>query len=163
MNAFDLAIAVVVLLFTAIGALRGFMREVMAAVSWVTSVVCGWLLTDKLAAKLPGALSDPMLRRLIAFFALLVGIWLIMTVIALFLRKVVFPGNMTGSERVLGAAVGTVRGVVVVFVIVLLAGLTSFPRESWWRESRLAAYLELGATRTLALLPVDVARQFSYR
>lgn len=163
MNGFDLAIGVVVLLFTAIGALRGFMREVMAAIAWVTAGLCSWLLADKVAARLPETLTDPLLRRLAAFFLLMIGVWLAMTIIAFLLRKLLFPGSLTASDRLLGAVVGTARGLVVVLVIVLLAGLTPFPKEPWWRESRLAGYLEQAATRTLALLPPDVARQFSYR
>lgn len=163
MNGFDLAIGVVVLLFTAIGALRGFMREIMAAIAWVTAGLCSWLLADKAAHRLPEALADPLLRRLVGFFALMIGVWLTMTIIAFVLRKFLFPGNLTASDRVLGAIVGTARGLIVVLVIVMLAGLTPFPKEPWWRESRLAGYLEQAALRTLALLPLDVARQFSYR
>lgn len=163
MNGFDLAIIVVVLLFGAIGALRGFMRELMAAVAWATSLVCSWLLADKVATRLPHALVDPLLRRMIAFFGLLIAVWLAMTIVAFLLRKLLFPGSLTGSERALGAVVGAARGVVVVLVIVLLAGLTPLPKEPWWQESRLAGYFEQVATRALTLLPLDVARQFSYR
>ncbi|MDX1604655.1 MAG: CvpA family protein, partial [Candidatus Competibacterales bacterium] len=77
-----------------------------------------------------------------AFAGLFVGTLVVGAVVGFMARALVTQTGLTGTDRVLGAVFGGLRGVLVVGVLVLLAGLTSLPRESWWRESVAAAALQ---------------------
>jgi membrane protein required for colicin V production len=44
--------------------------------------------------------------------------------------------GLTFSDRFLGMIFGCARGLVVVEVMIMLAGLTSLPEDPWWKESR---------------------------
>jgi membrane protein required for colicin V production len=69
---------------------------------------------------------------------------------------------MSGTDRFIGMIFGAARGVLLVAVLVLLAGLTALPQESWWEESRMLPYFEELALWLRDLLPEDLAGYFRY-
>lgn len=163
MNSFDLAILVVVLLFGAIGALRGLTREALSLLGWFAAGMAAWLFGEDAGAYFVERVQDETARHILGFIVLFFGVFVATAIASLLLRKLVLAANLDTVDRVLGALLGGVRGLAIVVIIVTMAGLTSFPREDWWRESRLAPSLESLALRALEFVPVEVARQFSYR
>ena len=57
---------------------------------------------------------------------------------------------------------GLARGVLVVMVLVLLAGLTSLPRQPVWRDAVLSDPLEAFAGTIKAWLPAELAQRITY-
>ena len=43
--------------------------------------------------------------------------------------------GLTGTDRMIGMIFGIARGVVLVSVLVLLAGMTTMPQDPWWQQS----------------------------
>ena len=43
--------------------------------------------------------------------------------------------GLTGTDRMIGMIFGVARGVIIVCVLVLLAGMTTIPQDPWWGES----------------------------
>ena len=70
--------------------------------------------------------------------------------------------GMSGTDRLIGMVFGVARGVLLVAVLVLLAGLTPMPGESWWVESSLAPYFTELALWLRDLLPPEMADSFRY-
>jgi membrane protein required for colicin V production len=70
--------------------------------------------------------------------------------------------GMTGTDRFIGMVFGLARGVLLIGVLVLMAGLTTLPQENWWHESRLVPYFEELAYWLKDLLPKDMADHFRY-
>ena len=70
--------------------------------------------------------------------------------------------GLSGTDRVLGIVFGVVRGVVVVALLVLLAGLTTMPKDPWWGESALLGHFQVIALELRALLPPDMAAYFNF-
>ncbi len=163
MNGFDFAILIVVLLFAAIGALRGLTREALSLLGWFAAGMVAWLFGEDAGAYFAERVQDETARHILGFVVLFFGVFAATAIASLLLRKLVLAANLDTVDRVLGGLLGGVRGLAIVIIIVILAGLTSFPREDWWRESRLAPALESLALRALEFAPVEVARQFSYR
>ncbi len=163
MNGFDLAIALIILLFAAIGALRGLVREIFSLLAWAVAGVMSWLFANDLADALSKSIQDPVLRRLLASVALFVGVFILVTIAAFFVRKFFFEGKLKTPDHVLGGLFGAFRGVAVIVIIFLLAGLTSFPRNPWWHESYFAGYFQSLALWVLDFFPADIAHYFSYR
>jgi membrane protein required for colicin V production len=50
-------------------------------------------------------------------------------------------------------------GAALVVLVVLMLGLTPFPRDAWWRESRLLPQVVVLAERARAWLPERIAAQ----
>jgi membrane protein required for colicin V production len=63
---------------------------------------------------------------------------------------------------VLGLAFGLVRGLLIVLVAVLLAGLTRLPEDRGWRDAMLSQPLEVLALLVRSYLPADLARRIRY-
>ncbi len=62
----------------------------------------------------------------------------------------------------LGAVFGLLRGLLIVVVLVLLGGMTSEPREPYWRNALLSKPLQKLAVWAKPLLPGDIARRVSF-
>ena len=70
--------------------------------------------------------------------------------------------GLSGTDRMLGLVFGIVRGVAVVGIIVLLAGLTPLPRDPWWNESRLLMHFEQLALWMRGYLPPEIASYIAF-
>ena len=158
---FDLIIVVLLVLFTSIGALRGMLREFLSLAVWILAIGSGWLFADAVGGWFE-MLADTDLRRLLGFLTIVLAMLGALSIVAFVLRKLLprpVPGAM---DRGVGAVLGAVRGVAVVVVMVLLAGLTSLPKKDDWRDSRLVGVFLPLAAAALDWMPLSVARQFRY-
>jgi membrane protein required for colicin V production len=70
--------------------------------------------------------------------------------------KAIEKGGISGTDRMLGMLFGTLRGVAVVLVLVLLVGFTTMSQEDWWQESRLIPWFESAAEWVKQYFPEDV-------
>ena len=79
-----------------------------------------------------------------------------MSVLAILVSKLVKSAGLGLDDRVLGGVFGLARGVLVVMVLVLLAGLTALPRQPAWRDAVLSGPLEAFAGTIKVWLPADL-------
>jgi membrane protein required for colicin V production len=162
-NGFDVLLTAVLLLFVAIGAWRGFVREFMALLTWVVGGLAAWWLADRVAAELEGLTSEPILRQVVAFGLIFLAVFIVGTVISLLINRFVLAQRAFRlPNTILGGVVGGARGVVIVVIVFLLAGLTSLPQRSWWHESLLTPHFERLARFASGYIPSDVARHIRY-
>ena len=61
-----------------------------------------------------------------------------------------------------GMLFGLARGGLIVLVLVLLAGLTTLPRDPIWRNAMLSSPLESLALYVKAWLPGELSRRIKY-
>ena len=163
MNNFDLIILAVMLVFTAIGAWRGLVREVITVLTWVLSCLLAWLFAGKLSAIFKGMVDDPALRQLLAFVLIFIVVFVLGMVASWFIHKHL-PGKrgFRIANLALGGLIGAARGGVIVIAVFLVAGLTSFPQRPWWREASFTPYFERAAVYVASYMPRDVARHVRY-
>ena len=79
-----------------------------------------------------------------------------------FVRLLIDKTEITGTDRALGIVFGIARGIVIVAILVLCAGLTALPKDPWWRESTFIPHFQVLAVELQSLLPPDVASLFNY-
>ena len=163
MNGFDYLMLAVLAAFTLMGALRGFVLEVLSLVLWPLSALAAWLLADAVAPWYAGVLSDPALR-LVAGFVTVFLVAFIVGAVAVYLINRLLPlkGALRAPNVVLGGAAGLTRGGIILVIVFLVGGITSLPQRPWWRESLLAPYVERTALAVKTYLPADVARHIRY-
>ena len=70
--------------------------------------------------------------------------------------------GMSGTDRLIGMVFGAARGILLVAILVLLAGLTPLPEEAWWVRSTLVGYFEELAFWLRDLMPPEIADRFRY-
>jgi membrane protein required for colicin V production len=66
-------------------------------------------------------------------------------------------------DRLLGASFGVLRGILVVWVAVLVAGMTPLPKAGWWRDAMLALPLETAVIAAKPWLPAEAAKRIRFR
>lgn len=155
----DALIVLAVATSVVIGLIRGFVVEVMALVVWAFAIFASLMFAPKLTDALAGAIETSSARIFLAYALVFVGTLLVGAVVTWLLRKLVQGTGLSGTDRLLGGVFGIARGAVLVVVVVLMLGLTPFPRDAWWRESRLLPHVVVLAERARAWLPERIAAQ----
>jgi membrane protein required for colicin V production len=162
MTWFDYAVITVVSLSMLLAAIRGVVREIVALAGWVAAVILSGLFAQELARWLPIAVS-PVLKAVIAYLAIFIGVLLLSGIVGVVLAKLFRAAGLGFTDRAMGALFGLARGVLIVFVAVMLAGLTSLPKELFWREAALSGPIETAVLAAKPALPKDLAQRIRYR
>ena len=163
MTAFDYGVLLIIGLSILLSVLRGLVREVLALVSWVAALWIARVYTMEFAPMLPDTIPTLSLRYLAAFIILFLLVLLFMTLLTIALSHFIKALGIGPADRLLGAAFGLVRGVVMVLTFMLLAGLTSLPRQTAWRDAMFSTPLEAFIVKmVLPHLPKSFAKRINY-
>ena len=158
----DYVILAILVVSAGISVLRGFLREAISLAGWVLAFWLALTFADDISALFATSISQPSMRHAVAFFAIVV-ITLIVTAIVMYLiRLIVDKTEITGTDRALGIVFGIARGIVIVAILVLFAGLTALPQDPWWRESLFLPHIQVLAEEIRNVLPPEVAVLFKY-
>lgn len=158
----DVAVLVIVALSVGVSFVRGFVKEFLSLVSWVAAVWVGLLLTRYVEPLFAGFIAAPSVRVVAAFALLFIATLIAGAVINHFAVIAVNKTGLRGTDRMLGVIFGTLRGIAVVALLVLLAGLTALPQDPWWQASVFMPYFEKLALWLTGFFPPDIAAEFSY-
>lgn len=163
MNPFDLILVLLLAAFTAIGVVRGMVREILSFSVWIAGTAAGWLLAPQIESYFKNASDEYALRMVMAFVMLFVITWIAGAVLGFVLQRFIAGRRaLNWPNRVVGAAIGCARGSVLIVIAFLFAGVTSLPQRPWWSDSAVAPYFEALARRAAEYLPQDVARHIHY-
>ncbi len=158
----DFLILGLILLSALISLVRGFVREAFSLAIWVMAFWVSWSFFRDLEVPLRSWIGSPTVRLGIAFAALMIVTLTIGGLVNYLIIQLVERTGMSGTDRLIGMVFGAARGVLLVAVLVLLAGLTPLPQEGWWMESGLVGYFEELAFWLRDLLPPEIAERFRY-
>ena len=162
MTPFDLAVLGAILLSTLFAFVRGFVRELIALVSWVVGFAGAFAFAPAVGDWIPEIPGYPAVRYLIAFAAILIAALVLGALIAGPLVKVIHSAGLGFVDRFLGSLFGVVRGLLLVVAFVLVAGLTAMPRADWWQNSALAPPFVVAALALKPWLPQRWAERLDY-
>lgn len=162
MTAFDYAVLAIVGLSVAVAIWRGVVREVIALAAWVGAFFVANGFAADFAPMLPDELSSPQLRYFAAFAGVFLFTLLIMSLVAIVLGHLVRAAGLGAVDRGLGVVFGLARGVFIVTMLVLVAGLTTMPRQGFWRNAMLSPPLEALALSIKPWLPPEMAQRIRY-
>jgi len=131
----DIVIAGIIVLSALFSLIRGFVREALSLAGWLASFWVALTFAGDLAELFLSEISTPSLRVAVAFTILFVLTLVIMALINKLAGQLVKKSGLTGTDRMIGMIFGVIRGALIVSVLVLLAGFTTMPQDSWWQES----------------------------
>ncbi|MES9940992.1 MAG: CvpA family protein [Candidatus Thiodiazotropha sp. 6PLUC2] len=158
----DILIIAIIALSAVISLIRGFMQEALSLATWIAAFTLAWLFFRTLSVELIPWIDVPSIRLGVSFGLILIGVLIIGAVINHFMKVLVDTTGLSGTDRLIGIFFGVARGAVIVAILVLLAGLTPFPNDPWWHESRLIPYFQEMALWLKSYLPSDIAANFGY-
>lgn len=162
MTWFDYAVFALVGVSVLVAAWRGVVREIMALAGWAAAFILSAFFAQDLAQRLPLSLS-PMLRTLVAYLLIFSAVLLLSGLVGMLLAKLFHAVGLGLTDRAVGALFGLARGLLIVFVVVMLGGLTSLPKEAFWREAALSGPIETAVLAAKPVLPKDIAQRIRYR
>ena len=162
MTLFDLAVVTIVGLSVLLSLIRGLVREVLALAAWVVAFLAANLLAGEVAPWMADAISNESLRLLAGFVAVFVVVLVAVSALAILASKLVKSAGLGLEDRLLGCVFGLARGMLVVMILVLLAGLTSLPRQAVWRNALLSGPLVAFAGSVKAWLPAELSQRITY-
>jgi membrane protein required for colicin V production len=142
---------------------RGLISEVLALTAWVAAFIAARTWGGEAATYFEGVVAEPALRYAAGFVAVLLFVLVTFAVARLVLSLVLKAAGLAMVDRLLGAGFGVLRGLLIVLVGVLLAGMTALPKSQWWRNAWLAPPFETAVIALKPWLPVEVAKRIHYR
>jgi membrane protein required for colicin V production len=153
MNGADLVILGVCLVSMLVSLFRGFIREAFSLFVWVAAVYAALYASGPLALSMDPWIEMPSVRLIVAFVGVFVLVLIVGAMLNYLLGKLVAGTGLSGTDRLFGALFGTLRGVAIVIVAVIIARFTPFPEDPWWQESRLLPEFERLAAWAVAQFP----------
>ena len=119
-------------------------------------------LSVDLAPMIPPSIEDESLRMSVAFVAIFLTVLVAMGLIAMLLSALIKTVGLGFIDRMLGSVFGLARGLLIVLLVVLLAGMTTLPQEPLWQKAVLSKTLERAVELTLPWLPQELSKRIHY-
>ncbi len=121
------------------GLVRGFVKELIALGIWVLAFWCAYHYTAMGESLLQPHIHDPSVRKIAAFVIILFGTILAGGLVNALLSFILKRTGLSGTDRLLGAGFGFVRGIFVVSMAIVVLKMTSIPHQDYFRDSSLYA------------------------
>ncbi|OOF67619.1 CvpA family protein [Rodentibacter caecimuris] len=133
----DYIIIGIIVFSVIVSLLRGFVREVTSLASWIVAFIVAGQFYPYLAAYLT-QIESVYIRNGAAIAILFIATLIVGAVVNYVISQLVDKTGLTGTDRVLGAAFGFLRGVLIVAAILFFMDtFTNFEQSDWWKESTL--------------------------
>jgi membrane protein required for colicin V production len=149
----DWAMLAVLVVSFAIGAWRGLVFELLAILGWFVAFVVAQWAWPWLAVHLPIGTPGSLLNHVVSFACAFLAALILWGVLSRIVRRLVRATPLAPVDRVLGAAFGVLRGVVVLLVIAAVVAYTPAERSADWRASSGAVWLNAALHGLKAWLP----------
>jgi membrane protein required for colicin V production len=163
MTVFDYAVLTVISASVLLGLWRGVVSEILALAAWIVAFLVARVVAAEVASRLIGQIAEPGMRLAVAYALVFVGVLLVFAIARMLISLLLKAVGLGLLDRLLGAAFGVLRGILVVLVAVLVAGMTPLPKAEWWRDATLAPPLETAVIAAKPWLPADAAKRIRYR
>ncbi len=162
MTALDFILLAALALSVVVGLWRGLVRSLISLVAWVAAALLAVRWGPVVATSLVGGQFPPQLAPLAGLLLVFLGVVIAGAAFGYFVARLLHAVGLGMADRLLGAAFGLVRGVLLLVVLALIAGLTGLPRHDWWQNSVVASRLA-GIVLSLAPhLPPQWAERLDY-
>ncbi len=133
----DYAILAVVGISTLISLVRGFVKEAVSLVIWISAFFIASKFYVNLANLLT-SISDQTLRNAAAIAILFITTLIIGALVNYLIGQLVSKTGLSGTDRVLGLVFGALRGVLVTSAILFfMDAFTPASTSDWWIKSQL--------------------------
>jgi len=137
----------VILAILAISALfslrRGFVKEALSLVTWISAFIVARLFSEALALVLETYIATPSIRMAVAFGSLFILMLIGGAIVANLFEMLINATGLSATDRILGMGFGIARGGLVVVVLVALEAQTPAVKDLWWEQSQLIPHFVL--------------------
>jgi membrane protein required for colicin V production len=159
MTAADWIIVAVIVVSVIQAAISGFFHEAFG----IAGLIVGYLLAawnyQRLAARYAPQLKSMWLGEIGAFLVIFVAVLVIAGIAGRITRHIVKEAGLSFVDRILGGALGLLRGILIVAVILMsMAAFT--PTSTWLEGSELAPYFLVVGRAAIWVAPPELRGRF---
>lgn len=162
MTIFDYAVLSVLAVSMLLSVMRGAVRELLSLAGWVVAFMAAKSMAGNFAPLLPASIEDESLRMSVAFVAIFLATLLAMGLVAMLASAMIKTVGLGFVDRLLGSLFGLVRGLLIVLLVILSAGLTALPQEPFWQKALLSKPLETAVQVMMPWLPQALSERIHY-
>lgn len=139
----DYAILAVIGISTLISLVRGFVKEAVSLVIWISAFFIASTFYVNLATYLTN-ISDQFLRNAAAIAILFVTTLILGALVNYLIGQLVSKTGLSGTDRVLGLAFGALRGALIISAtLFFMDAFTPMAQSQWWQTSVLIPEFQL--------------------
>ena len=162
MTIFDLVVLIIFIVSVLLSIVRGIVRESLSLAGWVVAYMAAKIFAKDFLIVLPLSITDDSLRMVISYVAVFLAVLIVMSMVTMLASALIRTVGLGLVDRSLGALFGFARGLLVVLLLVLSAGLTTLPQEPFWKKALLSKPLETGVIMIVPWLPRGITRRINY-
>ncbi len=162
MTSFDYLVFIIIGACIIISMMRGAVREMLSIIGWLAAFYVAKTYAMQLVPLLPRDIPTDSLRVLAAFLILFLGVLLVVSLLSIALSSILNKIGLSWLNRFFGVLFGFAKGLLIVFVLVFLAGLTSIPKDVRWTNAMFSSPLEALVKAALPWMPQKVAQYVKY-
>lgn len=162
MAAFDYGVLTIIGISIGLGWWRGFVYELLSLLFWIAAYVVARMFSPDVLPYVPDVIANNDAKSAVAYGALFVLTLMVGSVLTWLLSKLIKIAGLGLIDGLMGAVFGLIRGMLIVLILVLLAGLTELPKKTFWRDAWSSQTLQSVALFTKEFLPQDLAKKVSY-
>jgi len=133
----DYAILAVIGVSTLISLVRGFAKEAVSLIIWISAFFIASTFYANLANLLTN-ISDQFLRNAAATTILFITTLILGALVNYLIGQLVSKTGLSGTDRVLGLVFGALRGVLIISAMLFfMDAFTGVATSDWWKNSQL--------------------------
>ena len=162
MTTFDLFAFGTILFCIVLSAMRGLMGEVFSFVGWLVALAIARFAAVDVSNFMFSSMQPRELAVVCAFVATYFAARLMLTFTHQVFDLVIKKAHLSTLNRLGGAVLGSLKGVLVVSIAVLLCAFSDLPKSSEWRDAISAPFFENIALMGTPYLPEFLAKQVKF-
>lgn len=163
MTVFDYVVLGIIAASLLLGLWRGVIGELIALAAWVLAFLAAVEWGGEIGDALLAGITDGSLRNLAGCAIVFVVVLILMAIVRLAVSGIIKALGLTLSDRLLGVVFGVGRGVLIAMILVVAGGMTSAPKQPWWRDALFSAPLETAVLVAKPWLPDDLAKRIRFK
>ena len=136
----DVVLGLTVLLSLIFGIVRGLLREVLSLIAWAAAFWLALVYGPAVALRIDPILQNSVLSQVAGAVLTFVVVLISLLVAASLISRIFKATGLTGMDRVLGGVFGTVRALVIIITVLLVARFTAVADQGWYNASALVPY-----------------------
>lgn len=150
----DLIVLGVVVISALLAAVRGFTREVLAIVAWVSAAAAAWFLHPLVLPLARQYLTNPTIALVAAIGVIFIVTLIIVSIITVKVSDLILDSRIGALDRTLGFVFGAGRGLLICVIgWVFLAWLVQGKMPEWASSARSRPLLENTGNSIITMLP----------
>jgi membrane protein required for colicin V production len=163
MTLVDVATIAVLCLSVLLGVSRGLVREVLSLLSWVAAFLAAKFFAPIGAPWFTPLSNSEDVRIVVAWVVVFVATLVVVSIVGLLISGTLKSVGLGALDRIFGALFGLARGLLIVTLCALIAGLTTLPKTEAWRKATLRSTVESLAVLARSFLPEMLAKRISFK